>query len=115
MENNKEIQRFDAPASIVTRDIEKFEEHSQNVYEAIAIIAKRANQVGSNLKLELDQRLQEFTSVTDSLEEIFENREQIELSRQYERMPKPTAIAMEEFLSGKVYFRKPAEGEASPA
>lgn len=105
----KEYQKLEAPASIVTRDVDKLEEHGDNVYEAIAIVAKRANQVGTRMKQELDQKLQEFASVTDSLEEIFENREQIEISKMYERMPKPTALAMEEFLNGKVYFRRPEE------
>lgn len=103
----KEYQRLEAPASIVTRDVDKLEENCDNVYEAISIVAKRANQVGTRMKQELDQKLQEFASVTDSLEEIFENREQIEISKMYERMPKPTALAMEEFLSEKVYFRRP--------
>lgn len=107
----KDYQKLEAPASIVTRDIEKLEAHAANVYEAISIITKRANQVGTQLKQELDQKLQEFASVTDSLEEIFENREQIEISKMYERLPKPTALAMEEFLNGKVYFRRPEEPE----
>jgi DNA-directed RNA polymerase subunit K/omega len=110
----KEYQKMDASSSIVTRDIKKFEDHCDNVYEAIAIVSKRANQVGTAMKLELDQKLQEFASVTDSLEEIFENREQIEISKMYERMPKPTVLAMEEMLAGKVYYRKPEEVEPAP-
>lgn len=105
----KEYQKFEASPSVVTRDITKFEEHSDNVYEAISIISKRANQVSTALKQELDGKLQEFASVTDSLEEIFENREQIEISKMYERMPKASILAMEEFLNGKVYFRQPEE------
>lgn len=110
----KDYQKLEAPVSIITRDVEKLEEHSANVYEAISIIAKRSNQIGTQLKQELDQKLQEFASVTDSLEEIFENREQIEISKMYERMPKPTALAMEEFLSGRVYFRRPEVVEKGP-
>lgn len=109
METLKKYQKLEAPASIVTRDVEKLEEHCDNVYEAISIVSKRSNQIGTALKQELDQKLQEFASVTDSLEEIFENREQIEISKMYERMPKPSAIALEEFLAGKVYFRHPEE------
>ena len=112
MDTLKEYQKMEAPTSIITRDVEKLEENCDNVYEAIAIVAKRANQVGTSLKQELDSKLQEFASVTDSLEEIFENREQIEISKMYERLPKPTALAMEEFLTGKVYFRHPQETEA---
>lgn len=108
----KKYQKLEAPASIVTRDIDKLEGQCDNVYEAISIISKRSNQVGTILKQELDQKLQEFASVTDSLEEIFENREQIEISKMYERMPKPSALAMEEFINGKVYFRRPEEAPA---
>ena len=103
----KNYQKLEAPASIITRDIATLEAGCDNVYEAISIIAKRSNQVGTALKQEFDQKLQEFASVTDSLEEIFENREQIEISKMYERMPKPSALAMEEFILGKVYFRRP--------
>lgn len=107
MDKLKSYQKLEAPSSIVTRDIDPFEDHADNVYEAIAIIGKRSNQVSTALKQELDQKLQEFASVTDSLEEIFENREQIEISKMYERMPKPSALAMEEFLNGKIYHRNP--------
>ncbi|MDP4934403.1 MAG: DNA-directed RNA polymerase subunit omega [Salibacteraceae bacterium] len=110
----KEYQKMEAPASIVTRDVVLLEADTTNVYEAISIVAKRANQIGTQLKQELDSKLQEFASVTDSLEEIFENREQIEISKMYERLPKPTALAMEELLAGKVYFRVPEE-ESNPA
>ena len=109
MDTLKNYQKLAAPSSIITRDVSMLEENCTNVYEAISIIAKRSNQVGTALKQELDQKLQEFASVTDSLEEIFENREQIEISKMYERMPKPSALAMEEFLAGKVYFRLPEE------
>jgi DNA-directed RNA polymerase subunit K/omega len=105
----KEYQKMEAPASIVTRDVVLLEAKATNVYEAISIAAKRANQIGTSLKQELDAKLEEFASVTDSLEEIFENREQIEISKMYERLPKPTALAMEELLNDKVYFRVPEE------
>lgn len=107
----KEYQRMEAPSSITTRDVELLEDKATNVYQAISIMAKRANQVGTQMKQELDQKLQEFASVTDSLEEIFENREQIEISKMYERMPKPSTLAMEELLSDKVYYRFPEEEE----
>lgn len=106
MDNLKEYQRMEAPASIVTRDLETLEDKCGNVYEAITIMSKRANQVNTKLKQELDSKLQEFASVTDSLEEIFENREQIEISKMYERLPKPSTLAMEEFINNKVYFRR---------
>ena len=105
----KEYQKMEAPASIVTRDVIHLEENTANIYESISIMSKRANQIGTGLKQELDSKLLEFASVTDSLEEIFENREQIEISKMYERLPKPTALAMEELLNSKIYFRIPEE------
>ena len=110
----KEYQKMDAPSSTVTRDLNEVEAKSGNIYEAISIIGKRSNQISTNLKQELDQKLQEFASVTDSLEEIFENREQIEISKMYERMPKSNILAMEEFLADKVYFRRP-DIESAPS
>ncbi len=73
------------------------------------IMAKRSNQISTELKSELNQKLQEFASYTDNLEEVFENREQIEISKYYERLPKPTLIAVEEFLQGEIYYRNPAK------
>ena len=80
---------------------------TQNVYESIAIISKRARQVSTKMKEELGNKLSEFATKEDNLEEIFENREQIEISKYYERMPKPSMVALEEFIEDKVYFRKP--------
>ena len=91
----------------VTRDIREFEKLTPNVYEALAIIARRSNQIAAEMKEELSAKLEEFTSHVDNLEEVFENREQIDLSRMYERLPKPVAIAIHEFVNNKVYFRKP--------
>ena len=99
-------------SSIITRNLADICTASGNVYEAIAIISKRANQLSVKLKDELNERLAEFASTVDNLEEVFENREQIEISKFYERMPKPTTLATDEFLAGKVYFRYPEEGEA---
>lgn len=100
-----------AEKTTITRDVVDFENVSGNVYEAIVAIAKRANQLNVELKEELTQKLQEFASTTDNLEEIFENREQIEISRFYERLPKPVAMAMQEYLEGKTYMRYPEEDE----
>jgi len=91
----------------ITYNKEEIEAPTQNIYEAISIIAKRANQINSDLKKELVDKLDEFATYNDSLEEVFENKEQIEVSRFYERLPKPTAIAVEEWLAGKVYHRSP--------
>ncbi|WP_421877447.1 DNA-directed RNA polymerase subunit omega [Marinoscillum sp.] len=98
-------------ASIVTRDNEKIAEPSGNIYESIVVIGKRARQIAAQQKEELNSKLAEFASSVDNLEEIFENREQIEISKFYERMPKPSTVAIEEFVDGKVSFRSPEEEE----
>ncbi|MBC6697843.1 DNA-directed RNA polymerase subunit omega [Hymenobacter puniceus] len=96
-------------ASIVTRNMSEFANETGNVYESIAIISKRANQISVKLKEELNGKLAEFATTVDNLEEVFENREQIEISKHYERLPKPTNLAIEEFLEGKVHYRTPSE------
>jgi len=96
-------------ASIVTRNMAEFANETGNVYESIAIISKRANQISLKLKEELNNKLAEFATTVDNLEEVFENREQIEISKHYEKLPKPTNLAIEEFLEGKVHFNTPAE------
>jgi DNA-directed RNA polymerase subunit K/omega len=105
-----DYKKTKAPVSTVTQDIKKLEEDVGNVYEAAVIIAKRANQIGAEMKEELNHKLEEFASYTDNLEEIFENKEQIEISKFYERLPKPTLIALQEYLEGKIYFRNPNTG-----
>jgi DNA-directed RNA polymerase subunit K/omega len=95
--------------SIITRDLDKVSEQTGNVYESIHIIGQRAKQISSSMKEELNNKLSEFASTVDNLEEVFENKEQIEISKFYERMPKPSTLAMEEFLEGKLYFRHPDE------
>lgn len=96
-----------APVSTITYDKEAIEASTDNIYEAISVIAKRATQINSDLKKELVDKLDEFATYNDSLEEVFENKEQIEVSKFYERLPKPTAIAVEEWLNDKVYHRTP--------
>jgi DNA-directed RNA polymerase subunit K/omega len=92
-------------ASLITRDTDKLAEPTSNVYQSVAIVAKRSRQISAKMKEELSQKLAEFASTVDNLEEVFENREQIEISRFYERMPKSTAVATEEFIDGKLNFR----------
>ena len=96
-----------APTTTVTYDKNVIEAPTGNIYEAISIIAKRATQINGDLKRELVDKLDEFATYNDSLEEVFENKEQIEVSKFYERLPKPTAIAVEEWLNDKVYHRVP--------
>jgi DNA-directed RNA polymerase subunit K/omega len=97
------------PNSTVTRDVRELDKTTDNIYDSIVIISKRANQIASNLKEELHGKLAEFASSNDNLEEVFENREQIEISKHYERMPKPSLIAVDEFLHNKVYYRNPSK------
>ncbi len=97
--------------SVITRDLDKLTASTGNIYETVAIISQRARQIAVNLKEELNAKLAEFATTVDNLEEIFENREQIEISKFYERMPKPTTIATEEFLEGKLRFRMREENE----
>jgi DNA-directed RNA polymerase subunit K/omega len=92
-------------SSLITRDVDKLSEPTTNIYESVAVIAKRARQIAAKNKEELNNKLAEFASTVDNLEEIFENREQIEISKFYERMPKPTTVATEEFLNGELSFR----------
>lgn len=104
-----DFKKTNADQSIVTRDIRKFDGPTGNLYEAISIMSKRANQISSEIKEELSSKLQEFSSHTDNLEEVFENREQIEISKHYEKLPKPALIAVQEFLDDKVFYRNPAK------
>ena len=104
-----DFKKTNAPTTTVTRDLVDFVKDTGNIYESVAIIGKRANQIAVEMKDELKSKLEEFSSSTDNLEEMFENREQIEISRYYERLPKPTLIAAQEFEEGKIYFRNPAK------
>lgn len=102
-----DYKKTKAEVSTVTRNIREFETANPNIYEDVVIIAKRANQIGREMKEELNSKLEEFATTTDNLEEIFENREQIEISKYYEHLPKPVSIAIKEFLEGNVYFKNP--------
>jgi DNA-directed RNA polymerase subunit K/omega len=99
------------PSSIVTRNVADLAVDTGNVYQSVAVISKRANQISVKIKEELSNKLAEFATTVDNLEEVFENREQIEISKYYERMPKPTNLAIEEFVEGKVMWRIPDEEE----
>ena len=101
------------PNNTVTRKLVDLDQQTGNIYESINIIARRANQISSELKTELNRKLADFSSPTDTMEETFENREQIEISRFYERLPKPTLIAAQEFSEDQVYFRNPLKENKS--
>jgi DNA-directed RNA polymerase subunit K/omega len=104
-----EYKKIKTDILAVTRNIEDFTGGTYNVYETVAIISKRANQIASEMKEELNQKISEFTTTTDNLEEVFENREQIEIAKYYEHLPKPTLIAIHEYLGEDIYFRKPKQ------
>ena len=101
-----DYKKTNAPLNTVTRDMIELSEDTGNVYETVCIISKRANQIAGEMKHDLEKKLQEFASLNDNLEEISENREQIEISRYYERLPKPTLIATQEYIDHKLFFRK---------
>lgn len=100
-----DLKKTEAPVNTVTLNKNVVDAPTQNIYEAISIVSKRANQINIEIKKELLEKLDEFATYNDSLEEIFENKEQIEVSKFYERLPKPHALAMQEWLEGKIYYR----------
>ena len=98
-----------APTNTVTHNLMDFCEGTNNIYESVVIMSKRANQIAAKMKEDLQKKLKEFASTSDNLEETFENREQIEISRYYEKLPKPTLIAADDFRHDKVYYRNPSK------
>ena len=100
-----DYKRSNAPLNTVTRDVIKLSQDTGNVYETVCIIAKRANQIAVEMKKDLEKKLQEFATLNDNLEEVSENREQIEIFRYYEKLPKPVLIATQEYIEGKVMYR----------
>lgn len=104
-----DYKKSKSPVNTVTRDVQELWRDTGNVYESVVIISKRANQISAEIKQDLSKKLAEFASYNDSLEEVFENREQIEISRYYEKLPKPALLATEEFLDGQIYWRDPSK------
>ena len=102
-----DFKEIKTDTTAVTRQKDLFYEGTGNIYETTAILSKRANQISIEMKEELNKKISEFASSSDNLEEVFENREQIEVAKFYERLPKPTLIAIQEFLSNEIYFRNP--------
>ena len=104
-----DYRKTTAPTNTVTRDMIKLcHDNQDNVYETVMVIAKRANQISNEMKQDLEKKLEEFTNLSDNPEEVFENHEQIEISRSYEKMPKPTLIATQEYLEDKIYYKNPS-------
>lgn len=104
-----DYKKSKAPTNTVTHNLMDFCKGTDNIYESVAIMSKRANQISAKMKEDLARKLKEFASSNDNLEEVFENREQIEISRYYEKLPKPTLIAAQEFLDDQIYYRNPAK------
>ncbi|WP_025739978.1 DNA-directed RNA polymerase subunit omega [Aquimarina pacifica] len=100
-----DLKKSNAPVNTTTIDKNRIDQETDNIYEAISIISKRANQINTDIKKELLEKLDEFATYNDSLEEVFENKEQIEVSKFYERLPKPHSLAVQEWLEGKIYHR----------
>jgi DNA-directed RNA polymerase subunit K/omega len=107
-----DYKKTTAPNNTISRNIIDLAEKTGNIYETVAIVSKRANQISVEIKEELSLKLNEFASYTDNLEEVFENREQIEISRFYEKLPKPVLIALEEYIDNQVYFRNPLKDKS---
>ncbi|MBP5260322.1 MAG: DNA-directed RNA polymerase subunit omega [Paludibacteraceae bacterium] len=105
-----DYKKTNAPTNTITRDVNNLCENTGNVYETIAIIAKRSNQIAMEIKDELKHKLEEFAvNNVDNMEEVFENREQIEISKYYERLAKPVLLATQEYIEDKIYYRNPAK------
>lgn len=102
-----DFKKVRTETTVVTRQKDQFYKGTGNIYETVAILTKRANQIAAEMKEELNKKIEEFATNNDSLEEVFENREQIEIAKFYERLPKPTLIAIHEFLHDEIYFRNP--------
>ena len=108
-----DYKKSKAPTNTVTRNIMDLCDETGNIYESVAIMFKRANQISQEIKQDLNKKLSEFASYNDSLEEVFENREQIEISRYYEKLPKPSLLAAEEFVENQIYWRDPQQKSTS--
>lgn len=107
------MKNTNAAKTTVTRNVAELDKEIGNVYETVAMLGKRANQISVTIKEELSAKLKEFAVNGENIEEVYENREQIEMSKHYERMPKPGALAIQELLDGKLYFRRAGEAEAN--
>ncbi|HBZ66393.1 MAG TPA: RNA polymerase Rpb6 [Bacteroidales bacterium] len=106
MESTKRVK---PDQTAITRKIRQFDAKTGNIYETVSILSKRANQIAQEVQEELSEKLSEFQNPSDNLEEVFENREQIEIARHYEQLPKPTLVAVAEFMSDQIYYRNPVK------
>ena len=106
-----DLKKTNAETMAITRNVREFDKDTDNIYESVVIMSKRADQISLEIKDEMQKEIQEVAPATDSLEEVFENREQIELSKFFEQLPKPTQLALYEFENGLVYFKDPETNE----
>lgn len=102
-----DIKKYKTTSTTITRDVRDFDDETGNIYETVAMLAKRSDQIASEMKRELNKKIEEFVSSTDNIDEFYENREQIEVVRYYEQLPKPTLIAIQEYLNHELYYRNP--------
>ena len=108
-----DYRKSNAPVTTVTRNLDSLNKGTNNIYETVIIVSRRSNQIAVEMKQELNKKLEEFASYTDNLEEVFENREQIELAKFYEHLPKPTLISTNEFLNNQIFHRNPMKENAT--
>jgi DNA-directed RNA polymerase subunit K/omega len=104
-----DFKNSEAPASTITYNRNEIDKPTENIYEAISVISRRAEQINIEIRKELIEKLEEFATYNDSLEEVFENKEQIEVSKFYEKLPKPQALAIQEWLEDKIYYRNTSD------
>lgn len=104
-----DLKKINTETTCVTRQKDQFYIGTGNIYETVAIMAKRSDQIAAEMKSELNKKIEEYTTSNDSLEEVFENKEQIEVAKYYEKLPKPTLIAVSEFLNDRIYYRNPSK------
>jgi len=112
MNKNMDYRKSIAPVTTITRNLDLLTQGTGNIYETVIVVSRRSNQISVEMKQELNKKLEEFASYSDNLEEVFENREQIEISKFYEKLPKPTLIALQELEEGKIFFRKPESADS---
>ena len=106
-----DYKQIKTETTAVTRNVTQFYEKTGNIYETVVVLSKRANQIGQELKQELEEKVSDFTLNTETLEEVSENHERIEIVRYYEKLPKPTLLAIHEYLNGQIYYRNPHKEE----
>lgn len=109
-----DVKKYRTTTSVVTRNISEFDNQTGNIYETIAMLSKRSNQISSELKRELVRKIEDFSTINDTMDDVFENKEQIEIVKYYEKLPKPVLIAIQEYLNDELYYRNPEKEKRMP-